>query len=327
MTAPFFKNKKILVTGGTGFFGSHLTESLYRKEADLTVVSRSGKSKLHKSLPHSDSVEYIQGDLRDADFAQRCMRGREWVFHLASRITGLGYNSRHPAEMATYNTLLDFQVFQAAADNKVDWLVYPSGTLVYDHDAPVPTKETDSTLGEPVGACKGAAWAKRFSETVVPLFQEEHGLKTIWVRFSNLFGPGDDVDPESAHLLGNIIRDIASGTAPEIWGDGSQLRSYLYVEDAVDALLALAEKGVYGTPFNICGQREYSVKDVVEMAVKISQKTLAPVFHQDKPLGLKRKILDVDKFQKLTAFEEKTSFETGLKKTYDWYLAFKAACD
>ncbi|NIP99316.1 MAG: NAD-dependent epimerase/dehydratase family protein, partial [Nitrospinaceae bacterium] len=179
-----------------------------------------GQSKLGHALP-GDRLDILRGDLREAEFADRCTRGQDIVFHFASKIAGLGYNAQHPAEMMAYNTLLDLQVINAAARNRVPLFFYPSGALVYDRDAPNPITESTASLGPPIEACKGATWAKRTCEIALDYFREEFGMQPIVARLSNLYGPGDDFDPETAHLIGNTIRLVAQGEAPEIWGDGS----------------------------------------------------------------------------------------------------------
>lgn len=324
MNLKFWNNKRVLITGGTGFIGSHLTEYLYNTGAILTVVSRSEKSKLWKQLIYRDKIEYLKGDLQNQEFVDKCTRNKDIVFHFASKIAGLGYNSKHPAEMMAYNLILDMQVLNAAAKNNVNLFFYPSGALVYDHDVPTPISEEASSSGKPVEACQGASWAKRASEIALPFFFDEYGMKSVIARFCNLYGPGDDINSESAHLIGNIIRLVANDESPEIWGDGTQLRSYLYISDAIEAIVCLAEEGINCDPINIGGTMEYSVKDIVNLIVDISGKPSKATFHPDCPCGLNRKILNLKKIQKLTGLQEKTTLRTGLQKTYKWYLSYYA---
>ncbi len=320
MDPTFWRGKRVLITGGTGFIGSHLTDRLIESGAVLTVASRTGRSKLHHGTADPARVEHLQGDLRDREFAERCVRHQEMVCHFASKIAGLAYNRAHPAVMLSYNAMLDLQILDAAARGGVRSFFYPSGALVYDHDARAPLAEHSSVRGDPVAACKGAAWAKRWIERAIPFYEEEYGMRAVIARFSNLYGPGDDFEPETAHLIGNTIRLVASDQAPEIWGDGSQLRSYLYVSSAVDAILLLCEKGVTSGPINIGGQVEYAVRDIIDLIVRISGKRLQPVFRPGGPTGLDRKLLDVTRLRELCGFEEDVSLEEGLRRTYDWYV-------
>lgn len=301
--------------------GSHLTRRLIDAGARVTVASRTGRSHTWVGLVDPERVDSRLGDLRDAAFARSCARGQEVVFHCASRIAGLAYNQHHPGEMMTYNTILDLQVLEAAAHCGVQLYFYPSGALVYDEDVAVPVSESASTRGEPVSACKGAAIAKRAAEMAIQLVAEESEMRAVVARFSNIYGPGDDFGGERAHLIGNMIRAIAHDEPPEIWGDGSQLRSFLYVDDAVTAALQLAEvHGDHG-PVNVGGQTESTVRAIAETLVQISGKTLTPVCRPTgRPLGLRRKLLDNGKLRALTAFAETTSLRAGLETTYRWYV-------
>jgi len=323
MEPGFWRTRRVLVTGATGFIGAHLTSRLVEYGAGLTVASRSGGSRLFQQLVPEGRVRHLQGDLRDAQFADLSSRDQDVIFHCASKIAGLGYNCKHPAEMLAYNTILDLQVLDAAARNGVKQFVYPSGALVYDQDIPIPAAETASVSGAPVEACKGASWAKRVTERALPFFEEEFGMHTVVARLSNIYGPGDDFDPETAHLIGNTIRLVANDRAPEIWGDGSQRRSYLYVTSAIEALLLLAEKGWSQGPLNIGGQVEYTVSDIINMIVEISGKPLRPVFRPERPIGLDRKLLDITRLRKLTDLNDSVPLRDGLQRTYDWYCGCK----
>jgi nucleoside-diphosphate-sugar epimerase len=325
MDLPFWRDKKVLVTGGTGLLGAHTTKRLLDAGARLTVATRTGRSAIWDDLLATAPVDSRRGDLRDTAFASACTAGQDVVFHFASRIAGLHYNDRHPGEMMTYNTMLDLQVLEASARNGVGTFFYPSGALVYEEAAPTPVGEAASTRGAPVHACRGAAWAKRAVETAIELTTEQTGMAAVVVRFSNVYGPGDDFRPERAHLIGNLVRCIAAGEAPEIWGDGTQLRSFLYVDDAVDAAVRLAESAPGRGPINVGGQVEYSIRQIVETLLDVSGKPLSPVYRSDRPLGLRRKLLDNARVRALIGFEESTSLRAGLEHTYAWYRAARRA--
>jgi len=298
-----------------------VAERLLEAGARVTVATRTGRSAIWDDLLAHAPIDRRQGDLRDAAFARACTAGQEVVFHFASRIAGLAYNQCHAGEMMTYNAILDLQVLDAAASNGVGSFFYPSGALVYDEAAVAPVGERASTSGAPLWACRGAAWAKRAVETAIGFMTEQVGMSAVIARFANIYGPGDDFGTERAHLLGNLIRCIVHDERPEIWGDGTQLRSFLYVDDAVEAALRVVECAPGSHPINIGGQTEYAVRDIVSMLLDISGKPLHPLFHSDRPVGLKRKLLDNTKLRDLTAFEESTSLRTGLETTYHWYVS------
>jgi len=314
MFSQFWRARRVLVTGGTGFLGSHVTRALAAAGARVTVVSRSNTAR----LPLPDDVTAVRDDLRDPQVAAACVRGYDVVLHFASRIAGLAYNARHPAEMLTYNAVLDLTVLEAAAREGASLFFYPSGALVYDADAPMPVVETASIGGMPLAACAGAAWAKRTAEAAIRLHESEGGMRVVLARLSNVYGPGDDFAPETAHLIASTIRRVARGEAPEVVGDGSALRAYLYVDDAVAAILRLLELAP-GGPVNVGGQHEVSVRGLVDLVIEVSGATLVPRVGGAGPAGLSRKLLDVSRLAALGGFAEATPLRDGLKRTYDWY--------
>lgn len=313
-TGDGWRDRRVLVTGGTGFLGAHVTRALVAAGARVTVVSRSGAG----DLPPPGGVASIRGDLRDPHVAALCTRDQEVVLHFASKIAGLAYNMRHPAEMMTYNTILDLQVMDAAARSGVSLFFYPSGTLVYDEAVATPIAETASTGGAALVACQGATWAKRAAEAAIRCHEAEHDMKFVLARLSNVYGPGDDFDPETAHLIASTIRRVAGGKTPEIVGDGSALRAYLYVDDAVAAILRLLELAPTG-PVNIGGQHEVSVRDVVRLIVDVAGASVVPRLGAGGPSGLSRKLLDVTRLRALVGFQESTPLREGLRRTYEWY--------
>ncbi len=317
MGLEFWKDKRVLVTGGSGFIGSHVAEVLQEAGAVVTIASRFQK-KVSFVEHLRGKVELLQGDFREAAFAEMCVREKDAVLHFASKIAGLRYNAQHPAEMLSYNALLDLQVLNASARGKVPLLLYVSGALVYDAEVPVPTKETDSVSGAPAEACKGAAWAKRIGERAARCFIEEYGMKIVVARLANVYGPRDDFRPETAHLIGNTIRRVVQGKSPEIWGDGSQTRSYLYVSDAVRALLLLAERGTNEGPVNIGSRSEYPVMEIVDCIVE-AVGVPVDVTLRPGPRGASRRRLDTRKLHALTGFEETVGLREGIGNTVKWF--------
>lgn len=322
MGLEFWKAKRVLVTGGAGFLGSHVAEALEEAGAIVTIASRFQRQGFYFVEHLKGRVELIEGDLTEAHVADLCTRNKDAVLHFASKMAGLGYNSKHPAEMLSYNAVLDLQVLKASAQNTIPLFLYISGALVYDAEAPVPTTEDDSISGIPIEACKGAAWAKRIGETAVRYFIEERGMQIAVARLSNVYGPRDDFGRDTSHLIGNAIRLVAEGKSPEIWGDGSQRRSYLYVSDAVRALLRLAECGANKGPHNICSQYEYTVRQVVECIIEESGAPLEVVFRPG-PCGCSRKLLDTGKFCALTGFKETVHLREGIRRTVEWFREYR----
>jgi nucleoside-diphosphate-sugar epimerase len=318
MGLEYWRDRRVLVTGGAGFIGSHVAEALTAAGARVTIAARF-RNRSYSYVDHlRGHVELVSGDLREGSFAGVCTRDKDAILHFASKIGGLRYNAQHAAEMLTYNTLLDLQVLSAAAQNRTPLFLYVSGALVYDATAPVPTKEGDSVSGPPADACKGAAWAKRIGETAVDYVREEYGVPVTVARLSNVYGPRDDFRQETAHLIGNTIRLVVEGRSPEIWGDGAHTRSYLYVTDAVRALLLVAELGPNRGPINICGQHEYTVREIVHCVVETAGAAVDVVLRPG-PCGASRRRLDTSKLRALTGFEEAVELRDGIRRTLEWF--------
>lgn len=318
MGLGFWKNTRVLVTGGAGFLGSHVAEALEDAGALVTIASRF-KTRGYRFVEHlRGRATLVEGDLSQAPFAERCTRGQDAVLHFASKIAGLAYNARHPAEMLAANAVLDLQVLQAAARNRVPLFLYVSGALVYDAAAPVPTAEDAPVVGAATEDCKGAVWAKRIGEKAVEYFIEEHRMNIALARLANVYGPRDDFSPETAHLIGNVIRTVADGKSPELWGDGSYMRSYLYVSDAVRALLLLAELGANRGPVNVCSRHEVTVREIVDRIVEASGASVEVIVHPG-PSGVARRRLDTRKLRALTQFEEAVGLREGIARTVEWF--------
>lgn len=318
MASEFWKGKRVLVTGGAGFIGSHVAEALLDAAAIVTIASRF-RTRGFRLVEHlKGKALFAQGDLTDAEHAAACTRGQDAVLHFASKITGLRYNSAHPADMLMSNAILDLRVLDAAALSSVPLVLYISGALVYDVDVPVPTREEEPVSGIPTEDCKGAVWAKRIGETAVQYLIEERAMKIAVARLANVYGPRDDFRRETAHLIGAVVRTVAEGRAPEIWGDGSQTRSYLYVSDAVRALLLLAELAQNKGPVNICSEHEHSVRDIVDCVIRASGDRVEPVYRPG-PRGTTRRRLDTAKLRALTGFTETVGLGEGIGKTVEWF--------
>lgn len=314
-----YKGKQVLVTGGAGFIGSHVVEQLVNCGAKIRVVGRSSNPKFLEHL--GNDIEYVKADLLNMNNCIDVSNGCEIVFHLASKVGGIGYNIEHPATMFTTNTIINMQMLEAARKNDVTEYQYVSSTCVYPRHATVPTPESEGFKDDPEPSNKGYGWAKRVGELQAKYCAEEYGIKISIVRPMNVYGPRDDFNLETAHVIPALIRRILeSKDKIKVWGSGNQTRGFVYVDDIVNGMILAMEKYPKPNPINIGATEEVTIKDLVKMILEFTGCNLEVEFDTSKPEGQLRKIADIQKAKTLLEYEPKISLRDGLKKMIDWYM-------
>jgi GDP-L-fucose synthase len=314
----FYKDKNVLVTGGNGFVGSFVVERLLKEGANVSVVSRTQK----KFLSHVENdVKFVKGDLLNRDDALKACKDQDFVFHLASKVAGIGYNIEHSGTMMTENSIMSLNMLDAARKSNVERYQYISSTCVYPREASIPTPEGEGMLGDPEPSNLGYGWAKRVGELQAKMYAKEFGMKVSIIRPMNAYGPRDDFDPETSHVIPALIRKIINAkTEVSIWGSGNQTRSFVYVDDVARGMLIALEKLTAPDPINIGTDEEIKIKDLVSMIVNITgMNDLQIKYDKTKPEGQLRKTADTKKAEELIQYKPKYSLEEGLKHTIDWY--------
>ncbi|MFA6446261.1 MAG: NAD-dependent epimerase/dehydratase family protein [Candidatus Paceibacterota bacterium] len=316
----FFKQKKVLVSGGTGFIGSFIVEKLVERGARVTVFDRVMNGTL-KNIPHlKEKISLIQGDCSSLSEAVAACQNQEIVMNLAAHVGGIDYNRHHQGTMLYDNLAIGSTMIEAARQSHVDRFLVVSSACVYPHDAIVPTAESVGDRGEPEETNGGYGWAKRIAEKLGKYYSVEYGMKVGIVRPYNAYGPRDHFDPESSHVIPAIIKRIFDGENPLIvWGSGNQTRAFLYVEDFAEGLIQAIEKYPVPDPVNIGTDEEVSIKELVKKIVKISGIRTVIKFDTSKPDGSPRRNSDNTKAKEKIGFSAKTFLDEGLKKTIDYY--------
>ncbi len=301
----FWKDKKILVTGGKGFVGSHVIDNLIKKRevnpSDIVIP---------------DSKKF---DLRLFASARKAVKGIDIVLHLAADVGGIGYSSSHPATQMRNCFLIDANMFEAAAQEKVQKFVCVSSAVAYPVDAPSPLKEEDLFKGEPAKGGYGYGFAKRMSVVMTRAYFEEKNLNACVLLSANSYGPRQDFDLESGHVIPSLIRKCFTFKRLEVWGDGNQIRDFFYVKDFAEAVILAAENLNSPEPVNIGSGTKVSIKDLVKLVVKLTGFEGEIYFDITKPQGQKTRIVDISKARKLVSFKPEYSLEKGLLETINWY--------
>ncbi|MEX2007730.1 MAG: NAD-dependent epimerase/dehydratase family protein [Candidatus Levyibacteriota bacterium] len=306
MAGSFWNGKKVLVTGGSGFVGSHVIKNLIEKRGvpqENIVVPR--------------SKDY---DLKIYEDAKKTVKGVDVILHLAADVGGIAYSSSHPATQMRNCLLIDTNIFEAAAAEKIKRMVCVSSAVAYPVDASSPLSEEDLFIGEPARGGYGYGFAKRMSVVMSRAYNEERGLNVSVLLSSNAYGPGDNFDLEHGHVIPSLIRKCLTEKNLEVWGDGTQKRDFFYVEDFAEGVVLAAEKLETSEPVNIGSAEPISIKELVDVIVKLTNFKGKVIYDTTKPQGQKIRSVNITKAQRLMGFSPSCLLEEGIKKTIDWYL-------
>lgn len=307
MDKKFWQNKRVLVTGGAGFLGSHLVAEIEKLEPREIRVTR---SKTH--------------DLRDPDVCAKVVKNIDIVIHLAANVGGIGYNQEYPGTLFYDNLAMGVHLMEEARKADVEKFVALGTICAYPKYTQVPFKEDDLWMGYPEETNAPYGLAKKMLLVQGQAYRQQYDFNTIYLLPVNLYGPGDNFDPQSSHVIPALVRKFVNARENnepevEIWGTGTPTREFLYVEDAVRAIILATENYDDPEPVNLGASFEISIKELAELISKLTNYQGKIVFNTDKPDGQPRRKLDVSRAKKEFGFEAEVKFEEGLKKTIEWY--------
>ncbi|MBI5706839.1 MAG: NAD-dependent epimerase/dehydratase family protein [Armatimonadetes bacterium] len=297
----------LLITGASGFFGRHLV----RQAAERAHLA-----------PSSSELNL----LRFEGLAEWLAQNRiDTIIHAAGFVGGIGLNKDHPGRMAADNLRMGLNVLEAAARAGGMHVVIVSTICVYPEDASVPTNESQIYEGFPSEVTSFYGLAKRELLSLAEGLRREYGLSYTYIIPTNLYGPGDHFDEAKSHVVPALLRralEAKEAGAEEIvvWGDGSQTRDLLYVQDAAKGVLLATDRGLNGEVFNLSSGRETSIKELAETICSTVGYEGRLVWDVDKPGGAPRRALDGTRASEIMGFQAETRLEDGLRKTLAWYL-------
>lgn len=307
--------KKVLVTGGAGFTGSHLIKELLELGAHVRTVEY--KKKILLEGP--PTLEILKGDLRDRTICDKAVKGMDYVFHCAATSSGAYDIIKTPVIHITPNMIINVQLFEAAAFAGVKKLLTMSSSTVYP-DETWAMKEDDVWKGEVHSTYEAVGWMKRYMEKLCVFYHNHFDMDTCVVRPANIFGPGDDFDLKTAHVIPSLINKIVSGQNPlEVWGTGEDVRDFIYIDDIVRGMLLAMQDYCCGKSINICSGKLNSVKDILNKVIKICDVDIKLNFDTSKPSTIPIRALNGDLAKEVLGFECEYGFEEGLEKTVKWY--------
>lgn len=320
-----WSNKKVLVTGGASFIGSHLVDKLIAKGVNVRVVDNLSSGKLDNIDDHikNNRVEFVEGDLRDTRIAKEALKDIEVVFHLAADHGGRGYVDLNQAGPAS-NLALDGIVFYEAVNAGVKQIVYASSGCVYPNylQSDV-TKEiylTEDMVKPPHDADNMYGWAKLMAELTLKAYAKKFNIGTASCRYFTVYGPRG---VENHAVIAMVARAFIKQDPYEVWGDGSQIRNWTFVDDIVDGTILAAEKIKDGRAINMGTMERITVRDAVQMAIDYANYSPNIKFLNDMPTGPLNRVADNSLAKEILGWEPKVKFKDGFKITADWYFKNK----
>lgn len=304
----FWQNKRVVVTGGNGFLGRYVVEKIKLKGVKEIFIPR--------------IEEY---DLRSREICRAVVKDKDIVIHLAAKVGGIGLNREKPGELFFDNLIMGVQIIEEARLSGVGKFVIVGTICSYPKFTPVPFKEEDLWNGYPEETNAPYGLAKKILLVQSQAYRKQYGFNSTYLMLVNLYGPGDNFDPKSSHVIPALIRKVYEAKEKgedkiTVWGTGTPTREFLYVEDAADGIVLAAEKYDKSEPINIGAGFEISIRDLIKLICQIMNFKGRVEWDTTKPDGQPRRCLDTTKAEREFGFKAKTDFYAGLEKTIDWYI-------
>lgn len=307
----FYKNKKVLVTGGTGMIGRQLVEMLLSAGAKVRIASMDDPSRAHPK------AEFKKANLTHFDECLKVCKGMDYVFHLAGVKGSPAMTAKYPANFFVPVILFNTNMMEAARQSGIKNYLFTSTVGVY---APAEVfHEDDVWKTFPSENDKFAGWAKRMGELQAESYTIQYGWKGVSiVRPANVYGPYDNFDPSNAMVIPSLIRRALSGENPlTVWGDGSPVRDFIHARDVARGMMLVMKKG-YTKPVNLGSGKGITIKKLVDIIMSNLETKPKIVWDKTKPSGDKRRLMDI-KRAKSIGFKPEVTFEKGIKEVMDWY--------
>jgi GDP-L-fucose synthase len=313
-----FENKRILIAGGTGFVGVNLINRFLSMGAHVRAT-------LHKKPPviNNDRIEYLKCDLLDAHDCNKAVEGMDYVVMCAANTSGAAVIASTPLVHVTPNIIMNARILEASYSAGVHKFVFLSSNAAYPPSGDRYVKEEEMFDGDPYETYFGVGWMKRYTEILCRLYAEKlkKPMKTIVIRPSNIYGPYDDFDFATSHVMAATLRKVMERHDPiQVWGSGDDVRDLIYIDDFVDAVLLAMEKIDTFDPVNIGLGKGYSVKEILSIAMEVDGYRDAKVqYDATKPSMIPIRLIDVSRAETLLGFKAETDVRDGIAKTIDWY--------
>ncbi len=315
----FYKNKNILVTGGTGFVGINLIKRLLDLGANITAT-------LYRSsiVLRNDKIRYIYTDLTNVDDCKKICKNQDYVFMCAANTSGAAVMEKTPLAHVTPNVIMNSLMLEEAHKAGIKKFLFLSSTTVYPiSDNPLKEEDVNDEFFNKY-FCVG--WMKRFSEILCEMYSTKikNPMTTIIIRPGNLYGNFEKFEWETSHSTAALIRRVIERHNPlVVWGDGNDLKDIMYISDFIDGIISAIEKIEKFDIINLASGKSYSIKETLETILEVDNYTNAKIeYDLTKPTMIPKRLINIDKARKLLNFKPKVDLKTGIKKTIEWYRNF-----
>jgi GDP-L-fucose synthase len=303
------KDKRITITGGKGFLGQHLIRAFQDRGCNCLTIADLPEY----NLIRPDDVNRLYDETKP-----------DIVVHLAAKVGGIGFNQEHPGALFYENIMMGTQLLHEGYLRGIEKFVALGTICAYPKFTPVPFKEDDIWNGYPEETNAPYGLAKKMMLVQSQAYRQEYGFNAIFLLPVNLYGPGDNFDPKSSHVIPALIKKCVDARlkgeeAIEVWGTGRATREFFYVEDAARAIVLATESYNKSDPVNIGAGFEISIRDLVELIVELTGYPGEIIWDTTKPDGQPRRMLDTNRAFREFGFKAETNFREGLKKTIAWY--------
>ena len=311
--STFWEKKQVSITGGEGFLGGHLLKQLKRKNPKkISIVKHSDYD-----LVNNDDVKRMYDDQKP-----------DIVFHLAATVGGIGINKRNPGKFFYENAMMNLHVMHNAHLSKIDKIICVGTVSVYPKNTELPFKEENIWDGYPQEENAPYGIAKRIMHTHSLGYRKQYDLNSIIVVLTNLYGPNDNFNKDSSHVVAALIRRFHEAKKNKekeilVWGDGNATRDFSYIEDIADGIILSAENYNESQPINLASGRETSIKELAEIIKKQMNYEGNIRWDTNMPVGPNRRNVSIDLARKKIKFDPKVSLEDGIKKTIDFFMGLK----
>lgn len=315
MTTDWFTHRRVMVTGGSGFLGRFIVDGLRERGAAEVFVPRSAEYDLRDPLAVERAFQDARADI---------------VIHAAAVVGGIGANQEHPGQFFYENAIMGIQMVEAARRHEVEKTVVVGTVCAYPKFTPTPFHEDDLWNGYPEETNAPYGLAKKMLLIQQQAYRQEYGTRGIFLLPANLYGPGDNFDPASSHVIPALIRKCvlaaeAGDAEVPVWGTGSASREFLYARDAAEGILLATERYDDPDPVNLGTGDEITIRDLAETIVRVTGFQGRLAWDPSKPDGQPKRRLDTSRAEERFGFRASTPFEDGLRETVEWYRANRPA--